>query len=1394
MINMKIFNYFRLKHDAYKQIEKINSEIGSNSISEDQKKALKDSQTNLSIQKEKIEKFLKSKQGRFFKRFYKKLGISPINKLEHIISNIEEVIQPKKPIKPKPTPQVDPKLSSEVESTTLPTLKPIPADPNSAVTKASQQRFKAKPKSKIDRKITEADHKSKGQSFETASPPKLEEISKTARRVLPPAPKSVMTQEELRNHAKCYGWKTANLMKLRSICENYPGLSASVPEFEGLEHVAILNHIHQFYPAFESDWEQFKIAFENSGHSLDACKELIERIQAGIYAAFKEHLISGSQIEKMCNTRAPLMVRSTGREDDPGEKEDGSDAVSNPGGNLSLANVAPSAEKISESIGRVVASYFSLKSLGQRQEMKDDITADPFLPVLLQVMVDERSEKSIPVSGVMYTREPDLLTPGVIQIEAAPGHAEGVVTGSNPSDLFYVQSGIVHQLVQEKPSRLVPDEASGLKSDRNPKNLVLSPSLSQKEARKLALIGMAVEKSYENRPMDVEWSYNPKTGKFYLFQARTFKPSTASEYSHIDPQKLRECEEIHSVSVVVAAQGIKAMHLNRENTLVVESAKAAIALSAKNPQIKTVIIRDFVRKNSHEAGYFRSLGISVINPGKENYRKIEEAIKSNSLLIDVGEGIVATVPKGRSVEEFVVSGLRRHLAPKMESAPAPVSRRKFIEELKNSAQEANSQEIRRKVLLMPGANRMDQYLNAFEEAATDNERAYILSKVLEITHKSMRNVPTLPAQQFFNKVVANAHHAWIMRSSGDLEKKFAMNWLRASLVRERVYDVFESDTLYSLLGENAEREILAASASKQTDSGLLDVFLRSGKFLISQEDRRHWKQFCERLNEDQLQQLASVFALLGPRVVELWINFGFLEAYAASRGDANNCLNAILKQIEGPFVAQTLAMVKKSKECVAKIKLRGSDLDDPATYQEVKDLLRQELHPIAKQCAELIKNNPSSKLGFALCSQALNEMVAVYDDCIKALSGSPMYAEKEQLKAIRFIELLEGYLEIAQHFICEEVLLDRDLNKQSRVLIDWLQKNLERARKLADSPQAVEQLFIPASDFSVQLISLGSNCLTPERISPRIVPLELIFSVIHQSLLTTSQTIAYRGGVSLDTLPTEMRLVSNAILKLYTGATANRSKYVALQSVDVNYPMITATFNCPLNNHSAKFSVIGELGRDGKLTRLTFEGIVIAPDNGMDAARSIELGMYLFSALTEGKTPSDSYRPELTYSGVKFYWDIPLDDLDSFSSKASKHLQEAIAHLQSSVYRPLKFDTTNLISFLKREPRFVSLIVNSDKCDKEARKMILEEMENQLSEPSLENARDILEMGSYFLNNCRSSTDLNPVIDIIIEHDEFWSGSSSEWKAKIFFQSFLKKRTLTSEQTQKLKQRLPNTF
>jgi len=436
-------------------------------------------------------------------------------------------------------------------------------------------------------------------------------------------------------------------------------IELEIPSFIPIEDSPVRTHLKKFAPQIFDLWESFTKT--QAGHQtlIPESTKILQNIQAIIHQVFTENTFQNEALKQYLDTLDKddrLMVRSTGMED--------SVDFANPGGNESVAGVPCTAEAISEAMGIVVASYFSEKSIGQRLRGKQQvISKDAFMPVLVQKMIGEKlggepkpEPKNIVKSGVIH------VTPTGVRIDVAPGHGELVVDSQGPSDTYYVNmdSGVVHEQRMVKTHRLVASLGK-LLTVSNPDKLATAPSLSDREARWIAKKAEEVRQHYK-LPMDLEFVFDPVKQKFNLVQARpiqqapivseetlekqktaTTDGSSGAEKkgfaeksekrkdprldmpSSVPPEKMMDFLELHDKhqieitegSVVTPAKAAVKLVTDPKQLIVTDTIAKAYALfgdpkKTYNTQAIAVVIREFSHKATHEAAYFHSLGIPIL--------------------------------------------------------------------------------------------------------------------------------------------------------------------------------------------------------------------------------------------------------------------------------------------------------------------------------------------------------------------------------------------------------------------------------------------------------------------------------------------------------------------------------------------------------------------------------------------------------------------------------------------------------------------------------------------------------------------------------------------------------------------------------------------------------------
>lgn len=1081
---------------------------------------------------------------------------------------------------------------------------------------------------------------------------------------------SIEGLEKTTKLASKYGNKMANLQRLADFFSGDD--TVIVPKFRGISHQEVLEFIQQNSSKFDGLWKSF-VEHISDGKDIESASDILENIQVEIENLFtcSTTFPNDTIIEEFSKLGQNLMVRSTSKEDTL--------KILNPGGNESVPNVSPNREEIAVAIGQVISSYFSKKSLGQRAASGDDIKQAPFMPVLLQVMVGEKKGGIFPTSGVMYTVEGGLGTEGVVEVSAGFGHAHGIVTGTTPTDLFYVQGDFIHGIVREKNERWVPEKDGGLGIEENPNRYKKSPCLTKTELLRLADIGKRLQESY-GYPLDIEWTFDPKTAIFYLLQARPIPPTLPINPSFILPEKIPTLENITQITVVEAGGG-KVRELTKENTLMCQTAKEAVDEYLKNPKFApmAILIAQPSASNSHEAGFFRERGIPVIHlPGRQ-FNQMRNSLKTRIVLLDIQESFSAILPEGLRAKDYITEGLRRHIAPKMESACFQFkseSSEKFLEELENQSQDFKNQELKPSF----GWNILDKSLNTFEEAKTPQERAHLLLMIIKIIdNELLSKIPEYERTDLRNKILYNAQHVWkVYNTDTDIKnKKFSMNWLRSAILLKPVEDVVESGTLYTALGGVKERKLLELSGelsqTNREQQEYLDLFQRSGKFIFTPKVRENWKAFINHLDLKELKQLAVIFKHIGPQVVEIWINSTFVETWMESSQSAQKndlkqqssaCLTILLKNSATPNIQKVISLQKKA-QVVAKFYMNtlANDFGDPNKFDQLLSSLDDELLPLLSQCLKLM--NFAKGLETTLLSQSFNLMISAFDDCIKGLSESPHYEDNTKLKAERFSLMLDRYKNCCVYIM--GFLKDPMLERQAKGLSLFMNDQVKVLKNKINDHSA--QLLLPSKDFSVSMAALGSGLGDNYRIQT--VSLADFFTLVHQSLIAASQSIGSKSGIKLEHLPEQLQSLSSKLMEL--NLLTKVLKGPTIQSITYTYPNISIAFNAPLNNHSAQFILNAKIDPKGNLIFVEFQGKFFVPPrpllsqliNREDKLTLLALDSY-YSEDRRIMAPNDYDYSIASKSQMEFKWIIPLDpkEMDKYANDCNYHLQLMVNYLQ----------------------------------------------------------------------------------------------------------------------------------
>ena len=211
-------------------------------------------------------------------------------------------------------------------------------------------------------------------------------------------------------------------------------------------------------------------------------------------------------------------------------------------------------EALLDAVKRCIASLFTNRAIVYRVEQGFD-----HMQVALSVGVQRMVRSDAAAAGVMFTLDTESGFRDVVLINGAWGLGESVVQGKVTPDQFFVhkptlvqgfrpiigrrlgskETKIIYSLEGTSPTKTVPVPAA----DRN------RACLTDDEVLKLARWGIEIEKYFsklaqEDRPMDIEWAKDGKTGELFIVQARPETVQARKDLDTLTEYELRKKSKI----------------------------------------------------------------------------------------------------------------------------------------------------------------------------------------------------------------------------------------------------------------------------------------------------------------------------------------------------------------------------------------------------------------------------------------------------------------------------------------------------------------------------------------------------------------------------------------------------------------------------------------------------------------------------------------------------------------------------------------------------------------------------------------------------------------------------------------------------------------------------------
>ncbi|TAN33012.1 phosphoenolpyruvate synthase [Patescibacteria group bacterium] len=302
---------------------------------------------------------------------------------------------------------------------------------------------------------------------------------------------------------------------------------------------------------------------------------------------------------------------------------------------------------------KCIASLFTDRAISYRVDKGFDHAA-----VALSVCVQEMVRSDLGASGVMFTLDTESGFKGVVLINAAYGLGEYVVKGRVIPDQFFVfKDGVRRGLKSIISKRLGSKEVKLVYGKTGTRQeTVKMPDqhrfcVSPDEVLQLAKWGMQIEEHYQ-RPMDIEWAKDGRSGKLYIVQARSETVRSRDNINVIEQYHLKQKGKVLVEGISIGqkiGQG-KARVINSPRQMKSFRPGEVLITRITDPdwepimRIASAIVTEQGGKTSHAAIVSRELGTPCL-VGAARARQIVKP--GQEVTVSCAEGEAGYVYKGR---------------------------------------------------------------------------------------------------------------------------------------------------------------------------------------------------------------------------------------------------------------------------------------------------------------------------------------------------------------------------------------------------------------------------------------------------------------------------------------------------------------------------------------------------------------------------------------------------------------------------------------------------------------------------------------------------------------------------------------------------------------------------
>jgi hypothetical protein len=984
--------------------------------------------------------------------------------------------------------------------------------------------------------------------------------------------------------------------------------SARIEAFLSSYDTAIFDHYRQAIAQLikpTSFFTSIMHTIQNFFHVTSANELLGRDVQVEIRNAFastpfvfsdsEEQLLNSmaeSEVNEGSVNQSYVMVRSSGLED--------SQTTANAGLYRSIPYVPITTQTgqpfqkvyLVQAMSNVVQSYFNIQAIKNNLAAGLQLLNIPLcIPILVQKLIGESpggttDEKKIPISGVAFTTNRLMGTDSfpVMEINAAYGHGEGIVASRVAIDRYYItpsrtKSGTIdiYPMISYKRNRLVYQPQQGTLVQIANDNLIAKKSaLDEEQLLQLYTVLKKIETAY-GQPMDVEFVI--LEGQIYIVQARPAMGKKQNP-SYIASAAVIGTDISEPVSGIVLVPGTAQVRIitNPQNIIVTNTLDEADSNAART-NAEAVLVGTWASSLSHAAVNFMGLGTPCLYlPNKSQIVELIAQISPKTpLLVDVQrQQIFLWRNTQKAVEEVIQLGWYEH--PIQRTLSLLTNEGSFVPQtMIQQPQDAR---------LISSMQTLKAQLGTPEQKGLFTQIVERITSRLTLTEKRMKHVGNLCDAAchhlfaLFKQRILHLIDTFMvsMEQGADRFELLFYHKMLEALVYQESDKYLNAYTYRWFLDELFSAQGIYGYGTKKTTPNALIHYLR---YCSVPEIGTYWRSVVCALDtqcatntvpiQEGLNKLHALLAdLTSIDGVSMWFATTLYQAMLLYP-QPNKTIQELLPYITHdytPMAKKTMSMIAAYRDTIREIseQQHNNQFTTRRSVEIAWQTLKESLiEPLTSDIfIEQFKKSPFL-IKIMLCT-LMETVIDVIDSTIKAMkaaSNIPL-ADRQTLFPI----MLNDF------FMLNRTWLTQIMPEGSiQYATAWpLQAYLTEQAQLFD--QYKEISFQKSSTFSGQAAILGSTTAFKRHL-PKTH--EDMFMLIHQnSLVAVSAT--YRSlfaGHPLDQLIYLPPLLKESMQEIETWR-GSPERNITIQNIGLRYTaeQITASYNIPLNSHSATFQLV----------------------------------------------------------------------------------------------------------------------------------------------------------------------------------------------------------------------------